>query len=108
MAHWKRVLPGTADCDTKDRHVLAAAVRCDAELIVILNRKDFPQAAVEPYSITMAGPSTFLRHLYELDPETVSATIERQASSIDKPVDYVLQRLAVNAPTFVSFLSAPT
>src|SRR5436309_3551093 len=27
--------------DPKDRHVLAAAVRCNAEVIVTLNRKDF-------------------------------------------------------------------
>jgi hypothetical protein len=70
--------------DPKDRHVLAAAVRCNAELIVTFNRKDFPQAALEPYSITVAGPSTFLQDLYELDPETVLVTIERQAVSINK------------------------
>src|SRR5258708_10864140 len=61
----------------KDRHVLAAAVRCNAGLIVTLNTKDFPKTALERYSITVAGPSTFLRDLYELDPETVSKTIER-------------------------------
>ena len=90
--------------DPKDRHVLAAAVTCNAELIVTLNRKDFPEPALEPYSIAVAGPSTFLRDLYELDRETVLATIEHQAASINRTVDYVLQRLAVNAPSFVSFL----
>jgi len=88
----------------KDRHVLAAAVRCNAELIVTLNAKDFAKTAVDPYSITLAGPSTFLRNLYELDSETVSTTIQRQAASINKTVDYVLERLSVNAPGFVSFL----
>src|SRR5205823_6445924 len=71
----------------KDRHVLAAAVRCNAELIVTLNAKDFPREALEPHSISAAGPSPFLRDLYELDPETVSTTIERQAAAINKPVD---------------------
>lgn len=97
---YEDIIPAMTN-DAKDRHVLAAAVRCNAELIVTLNRRDFPQAALEPYSITAAGPSTFLRNLYELDPKTVSTTIERQAASINKDVDYVLQRLAVNAPTFV-------
>jgi hypothetical protein len=100
---YEDIIPAMTN-DPKDRHVLAAAVRCNAELIVTLNRKDFPQAALEPYSITVAGPSTFLQDLYELDPETVLATIERQAVSINRTVDYVLQRLAVNAPAFVTFL----
>ena len=90
----------------KDRHVLAAAVRCNAELLVTFNRKDFTQAALEPYSISVAGPSRFLQDLYELDPETVLSTIERQAASINRTVDYVLQRLAVNTPEFVSSLRA--
>jgi hypothetical protein len=88
----------------KDRHVLAAAVKCKAELIVTLNAKDFPKTAVEPHAIGVVGPSTFLRDLYTLDPEKVSATIQRQAASISKPVDYLLKRLQVNAPGFVDFL----
>jgi len=88
----------------KDRHVLAAAVKCNAGLIVTLNMKDFPRTALQRYSIGAAGPSTFLRDLYELDPEAVSKCIERQAASISKPADYVLERLSVNAPGFVRFL----
>ena len=60
----------------KDRHVLAAAVRCHAEVIVTHNVKDFPRTALEPYSITVLGPSTFLRNLYEIDPEFVADTLE--------------------------------
>lgn len=88
----------------KDRHVLAAAVRCNAELIVTLNRRDFPPSSLQQYSIIAVGPSTFLRDLYELDSKIVLTTIERQAASIHKTVDYVVQRLAVNAPAFVSLL----
>ena len=87
----------------KDRHVLAAAVRCNAEVIVTLNVKDFPRTALDPYSITAMGPSTFLRNLYDLDPEVVANTLARQATSINKTVGYVLDRLSVNAPGFVSF-----
>lgn len=87
----------------KDRHVLAAAVRCNAEVIVTLNMKDFPRQALDPYSITAMGPSTFLRNLYDLDPEVVANTLTRQAASINKTVEYVLERLSINAPGFVSF-----
>jgi hypothetical protein len=87
----------------KDRHVLAAAVRCHAEVIVTHNVKDFPRTALEPYSITVLGPSTFLRNLYEIDPEFVADTLERQAMSINRTMEYVLDRLSINARGFVSF-----
>lgn len=37
-------------CDPKDRHVLAAAVRSDAGVIVTHNTGDFPSGSVEPYA----------------------------------------------------------
>jgi hypothetical protein len=87
----------------KDRHVVAAAVRCKAEVILTHNLKDFPRTALEPYSIALMGPSTFLRSLYDLDADFVGETLERQAASVNRPVGYVLDRLSVNAPGFVSF-----
>ena len=87
----------------KDRHVLACAVRCNAEIIVTLNAKDFPREALDSYSITAMGPSRFLRSLHDLDPEIVTSTLKRQAASIGKPVEYVLDRLSINAPGFVTF-----
>ena len=56
-----------------------------------------------PYSIAVMGPSTFLRNLYDLDPKFVVETLERQATSINQTVEYVLDRLSINAPGFVSF-----
>ena len=89
----------------KDRHVLAAAVRCGAETIVTYNLKDFPRSALAPYSITAQGPSTFLRNLYELDRDAVFGTLKQQAAAIDKSFDYLLNRLRVNVPGFVDTLA---
>jgi hypothetical protein len=49
------------------------------------------------------GPSTFLRNLYEFDPEFVADTVERQATSINRTVEYALDRLSINTPGFVGF-----
>ena len=54
--------------DPKDRHVLAAAVRADAEAIVTFNLKDFPEAALEPYGITPIHPDDFLLDQLDLYP----------------------------------------
>ncbi len=91
-------------CDPKDRHVLAAAVRCNAEVIVTDNREDFPAAALEPYSIAAIGPSTFLKDLYGHDPGLMRTCLCQQAADIGQPLEYVLERLAVNVPGFISIL----
>ena len=88
----------------KDRHVLAAAVRAQAEIIVTYNRKDFPAASLAPYSISVQGPSTFLKNLYDLDQEAVLRTLEEQAGAIGQPMSYLLERLCVNVPGFVEGL----
>jgi hypothetical protein len=43
-------------CDTKDRHVLAAAARNSANQIVTMILRDFPDHALEPYGIEAAPP----------------------------------------------------
>ena len=46
--------------DPKDRHVLAAAVASPAQVVVTLNRKDFPDDACEPFGIQARHPDDFL------------------------------------------------
>ncbi|PYV78038.1 MAG: PIN domain-containing protein [Acidobacteria bacterium] len=88
----------------KDRHVLAAAVRCGAVTIVTYNLEDFPRVALAPYSITAQGPTTFLKNLYELDRDAVVGALKQQSAAIDKSLDYLLDRLRVNVPAFVDSL----
>jgi len=40
----------------KDRHVLAAAVRCEAEYLVTLNLKDFPAIEVKKHGVRAISP----------------------------------------------------
>jgi hypothetical protein len=88
----------------KDRHVLAAAVRANAEVIVTYNLKDFPRASLAPYEITAQGPGEFLKNLFQLDPAEVMQTLEQQAAAIDKTFAYLLSRLRINVPGFVETL----
>jgi predicted nucleic acid-binding protein len=53
-------LIGAMRNDEKDRHVLAAAVRERAEVIVTANLPHFPAEAVEPYNIEVRHPDDFL------------------------------------------------
>jgi hypothetical protein len=92
--------------EPKDRHVLAAAVRSQAEIIVTYNRKDFPATSLAPYAISVQGPSTFLKNLHDLAPDAVLQTLEEQAAAISRPMSYLLERLRVNAPAFVDAVVA--
>jgi hypothetical protein len=88
----------------KDRHVLAAAVRARAEVIVTYYKKDFPPSSLAPYSVVAQGPTTFLNNLYELDPPAVLKALTRQAAAIDQTLPQLLSRLRVNVPGFVNML----
>ena len=88
----------------KDRHVLAAAARADAKIIVTYNVKDFPRSSLTPYSITAQGPSAFLKDLYVAAPAMVIQTLEDQAAAIGKSMPYLLSRLQINTPGFVEMI----
>jgi predicted nucleic acid-binding protein len=54
--------------DPNDRHVLAAAIRCQAGVIVTYNLKDFPPSVLEAYGIDVQHPDDFVRCLYDIAP----------------------------------------
>jgi predicted nucleic acid-binding protein len=90
--------------DQKDRHVLAAAVRASAQIIVTDNIRDFPASALDPFNIESQTPDIFLTHLVYLYPDVMVQIVQEQAADYRHPprtVDDILTRLARRAPTFV-------
>jgi predicted nucleic acid-binding protein len=67
--------------DPKDRHVLAAAVRANAEVIVTFNLRDFPEPALKPYDILAVHPDDFLLDQLDLYPGVTVEVLEQQAAS---------------------------
>jgi predicted nucleic acid-binding protein len=73
--------------DPKDRHILAVAIKAredrgEASLtfIVTTNLKDFPQDALEPYSIQAISPDNFLCFLLQIyDGNRLLAILQQQA-----------------------------
>jgi hypothetical protein len=91
----------------KDRHVLAAAVASNADYVVTFNLKDFVPAPADAHSITVIGPSTFLKELTIGDREVVEQRLGEQAAAIGLDFRDFLERLAGSVPAFVSFLREP-
>ena len=67
--------------DPKDRHVLAAAVRANAEVIVTFNLRDVPEPALKSYDILVVHPDDFLLDQLDLYPGLTVEVLEQQAAS---------------------------
>jgi predicted nucleic acid-binding protein len=64
----------------KDRHVLAAAVRGDAEILVTENLRDFPGDSVNLFGLEVVTQDAFLLDQLDLAPADVLAALRRQVS----------------------------
>ena len=71
--------------DPGDRHVLAAAIRANAQAIVTANLKDFPSAALAPYNVEALHPDEFLLGLVDLAPGVMIQVIAEQAAALRNP-----------------------
>lgn len=78
-------LASVMTCDDKDRHVLAAAVRGQAEVLVTFNVKDFPQPSLAPHEMTAVHPDDFLLDQLDLHPARVRAALLGQVHDATRP-----------------------
>ncbi len=79
VTEYQSLIPSMTN-QPKDRHVLAAAVRGGAELIVTENLKDFPSSATKPYDIDVVNQDHFLLDQLNLAPSDVGRALARQVS----------------------------
>ncbi len=54
--------------EAKDRHVLACAIHCKAEVLLTFNLRDFPEKALSPWGISAKHPQDYLLTLFSLEP----------------------------------------
>lgn len=80
--------------DPDDRHVLAAAIHAQADVIVTFNLKDFPAAALAHYNIDAQHPDEFLVFLFDTAPGPVCGAIKRQREGLRNPPQTVEELLA--------------
>jgi len=94
----------TMTCDSKDRHVLAAAVRGGAEVLVTFNIKDFPDESTAPFDVEVVHPDDFLLDQLDLyHAPTLRALVELVAA-YDSPAmtvdDYLFALTRAGVPKF--------
>lgn len=82
---YEALFPGLELPDMDDRHVLAAAIRCKAEVIITFNLKDFPKSILDSYDIEPMHPDDFIADLWDLDQAAVLHAAQSQIRSLKNP-----------------------
>ncbi|MGH2354899.1 MAG: PIN domain-containing protein [Chloroflexota bacterium] len=88
--------------DPKDHHVVAAAVRAHAQVIVTHNLRHFPKRALEPYEIEARSPDDFLSDFFVANPQRMVELLAGQAADLRQPTtaEQVVARLEKQVPEF--------
>ncbi|MBR9920025.1 MAG: PIN domain-containing protein [Bacteroidetes bacterium] len=67
VKNYESLIPSLNLPDEKDRHVLAAAIKTNANLIITENLKDFPDEVLESYGLSAKGADDFLTDIIDLN-----------------------------------------
>ncbi|TYL43020.1 putative toxin-antitoxin system toxin component, PIN family [Dickeya sp. ws52] len=87
------LIPGIVLPDPDDRHVVAAAVRGNAEIIVTFNLKDFPQPSLNNFGIEAQHPDDFMTDLFDLNQALVLSAVNEQRHNMKRPPKSVGENL---------------
>ncbi len=93
---YESLVDGLTLPDQDDRHVLAAAIRGRADVIVTFNLKHFPADALTGYDIEALHPDAFIVPLIQLDRTRAIEALHSQVNSLKNPpktTDEVLETL---------------
>ena len=105
---YEPLIEGLTLPDPDDRHVLAAAIRCHADLILTFNLKDFPVSVLGPLGIEVQHPDSFLLSQLSLDQPSVLLALKRQREALKNPPKKTLEFLTTleqqQLPLFVAEL----
>ncbi|MEO6963732.1 MAG: PIN domain-containing protein [Puia sp.] len=106
---YQELIHGLSLPDEKDRHILAAAIRGNADVIVTFNLKDFPTDYVNTYDTEVQHPDEFISNLINLDSGKSESALQNLIRSLRNPPktrDEVLQTLLkCGLPNVVSMLN---
>lgn len=93
---YERLIDSVDLPDPDDRHVLAAAIRAGAQVIVTANSRDFPADRLAPFGIEAQSSDDFVMYVLDLNAARVVGALHEQAAALKDPpraVEEVLDTL---------------
>jgi len=97
VTDYEPLIPGLELPDPDDRHVLAAAIKITAQVIVTRNLRHFPNDKLVPWGVEAKSPDDFVRDQIGIDRQAVWACVQQIVDSRTRhpvTVDDVLDELA--------------
>ncbi len=91
---YQTLIPSLTLPDENDRHVLAAAIVGNCDVIVTYNLKDFPQKNLAEFGIYAQHPDDFLVNHLELNPRMFCQAVRKVRLRLKKPPYNVKNYLA--------------
>ena len=79
------LIPGIKIPDIDDRHVVACAIRCNADLIVTFNIKDFPKSALSKYDIEIQKPDELISNLIDINLDLSCKAFSKMVKRLKNP-----------------------
>ena len=92
---FERLSKGLSLPDADDIHVLAAAIKSNADFIVTFNLKDFPSKELAKHGLKVAHPDDFLMSLIEGFPVKAAQAFVNQVDNLTNPpitADEILEK----------------
>ncbi|MGH7583160.1 MAG: PIN domain-containing protein [Gemmatimonadales bacterium] len=80
--------------DPRDRHIVAAAIRCGAQAIITTNLKDFPDHVLARWDLEAKHPDEFVNESIDIAPGVVVGCLTEPAAALKSPPQTVEQLLA--------------
>ena len=84
--NYEPLISGLILPDKDDRHVLAAAIKSGAQVIVTCNTDDFPKDYLAQFEIEAQHPDTFIMYQKEENTVSVLARLKEARRTYKKPV----------------------
>ncbi|MEC4983411.1 MAG: PIN domain-containing protein [Oscillatoria sp. PMC 1068.18] len=101
---YEQFIPSLTLPDADDRHVLAAAIKGEADVIVTMNLRDFPASALAKFEIEVQHPDDFIVDLIGLKPAAVVEAakicrnrLQNPPKSVDEYLDTLVKQQLVNS-----------
>lgn len=85
VENYRELIPALDLPDLDDRHVLAAAIVANADVIVTFNLRDFPREKLKMFGIEAQHPDEFIGHLLDVTPSTVISAVATVRARLRNP-----------------------
>jgi len=93
VTRYEHLVDGLNLPDPNDRHVLAAAIRANAQALVTFNFKDFPDHVLARYDMETKHPDEFVLDSIDIAPGAVVKCVTDQAVALRNPAMLVPELL---------------